>query len=377
VAIANAQASDADFAGALETSSSIGQDSKRAEAILSIISAQAGRRDFSGAAQAAAKLSYQPASYGHALLTIASGQTEAEQKPQALGTLGKALESASGITTCGLGSPLICRTELMTEIAMAQFHAGDAVAAEKTINLVQQSMAQAPQDERFLVVAQLAMAEQQLGHADRAKELLAGTPGTDFAPVPSGLQAVGEAAQTGDIKAMKGAAESISNPEQRSFAQFALANVYVEKGDAKGALDTLRSLKPLSRRAEFASELAKGLASKGKFSEADEALEVGMSAAEVEENETTMQELVAAGVQVRALAGDADGARTKAELIKEPEKHAEAVRNAAKALALKEKDDEVLKWSAAESSALIRANLLLGLADGIASQKPEDAKKAE
>src|SRR5205085_6400676 len=136
----------------------------------------------------------------------------------------------------------------------------------------------------------LAIAEQELGHADRAKELLAGMPGGQFAEAFSGLQAVGEAAQTGDVKAIKGAAESISNPEQRSFAQFALAGVYIEKGEGKAALDILRSLKPLSRRAEFASEMAQELAGKGKFSEADEALKIGMSAAEVEENETTMQE---------------------------------------------------------------------------------------
>ena len=61
--------------------------------------------------------------------------------------------------------------------------------------------------------------------------------------------------------------------------------------------------------------MAQELAGKGKFSEADEALKIGMSAAEVEENETTTQELSAAAVQVRASAGDADGARTKAELL--------------------------------------------------------------
>jgi hypothetical protein len=80
-------------------------------------------------------------------------------------------------------------------------------------------------------------------------------------------------------------------------------------------------------------------------------------------------------VQVHAEAGDADVVRAKAALIKNCERRAQAARNAAQILASKKKDEDVLKWSAAEESALAKANLLLGAAQGIAEQQPEGTKQ--
>jgi len=48
------------------------------------------------------------------------------------------------------------------------------------------------------------------------------------------------------------------------------------------------------------------------------------------------------------------------------------VRGAAQTLASKKKEQELLKWSAAEESALVKANLLLGAAEGIAAQEGEE-----
>ena len=196
-----------------------------------------------------------------------------------------------------------------------------------------------------------------------------------FGEVLSAMQQASQAAEKGDLASVRTAVEAISDPQQRSFGQLIMAEAYAGAGDAKSALDTLRTLKPLSQRAQFAGSVAQGLAQKGKFAEADEALKIGMAAAETEENDSELEELAAAAVQVHADAGDADATRAKAALIKNRERRAQAMRAAAQTLASKKKEQEVLKWSAAEQSAFVKANILLGAAKGIAAQEGDDKKQ--
>jgi hypothetical protein len=174
---------------------------------------------------------------------------------------------------------------------------------------------------------------------------------------------------------VRAAVEAITDPEQRSLGELILAQAYASAGDARSALDTLRALKPVSRRAQFAGSVAQALAQKGKFAESEEALQIGMAAAETEENDYAVEELLVAAVQVHAEAGDVDVTQTKAALIKNRERRAGAVRGAAQMLALKKKEQEVLKWSAAEESELVKANLLLGVAEGIAAQEGEEQRQ--
>jgi hypothetical protein len=376
-AIADAQAGNGDFAGALETAATIGGETTRSRAIIGVITAQAGAKDFAGALQSAGKVADQPAAYARALMEIADQQANANQKAQALALLGKALESASGVTSCSYETIEDCRTSLLSEIAIAQLRAGNAKAAQETLDLAQQGLSQASQEERFVSAAEIAAAEQEMGHSERAKELLSSMRGAvgEFAETMSAMQQASEAATKGDIASLRSAVDSISNPEQRGMAQLMMAQAYAQTGDAKSALDTLRVLKPLSQRAQFAGNVAQSLADKGKFTDAEEALKIGMSAAETEENDRAITELLNAGVQVYASAGDAEGARGKAELIKDRESRAAAARSAAKTLASKKKDAEMLKWSATETSVLVKVNILLGVAEGIASQDAQTSAK--
>jgi hypothetical protein len=207
--------------------------------------------------------------------------------------------------------------------------------------------------------------------------MLSNVPGMEgqVGEMMSAMQQVSQAAEKGDLASARNAVESISDPEQRSLGQLVMAQAYAQTGDAKSALDSLRTMKPLSRRAEFAGSIAEGLAQKGKFAEADEALKIGMVAAETEENDSAVEQLLASAVQVHAEAGDADVVRAKAGLIKNREVRARTVRGAAQTLASKKKEEAVLKWSAAEESTLVKANLLLGAAEGIAAQDTETESK--
>jgi len=325
--IARAQGSNQDFAGALETAASVGAEPKRAAVMLDVIGEQAGAKDFAGALRNAGKLTGQPAAYTGALVKIAEERTK-----------------------------------------------GDAASAQKTLELAEQGLAQSPQEERFASVAELVSAEQELGHPERVKELLSNMPGMEgqFGEVLSAMQQASQAAQKGDLVSVQTAVEAISDPQQRSFGELMMAEAYASTGDAKSALDTLRTLKPISQRAQFAGSVAQGLAQKGKFAEADEALKIGIAAAETEENDSELDELAVAAVQVHAEAGDADVTRAKTALIKNRGRRAQAVRQAAQTLASKKKDQEVLKWSAAEESAFVKANLLFGAAEGIAAQGGEE-----
>jgi hypothetical protein len=306
-------------------------------------------------------------------MAIAEAQIAASQKSDALKTLQSAQDEASKPGACE-ESAAICHVGLLSEIAKAQFQAGDPAAAEKTLKLAQQGLADAPEGERFGGAMQLAQAEEETGHSDRASELMATLPG-GISQQWLQMQKVSEAAQKGDLTAAREVADSIGNSQEKSFAQFALAAGYAESGDAKSALDTLRKLKPLSFRAKYSCVVATALAGKGKTEEAEEALKIGRAAAEVEEDEASLEELAAAAVQVRAEAGDADGARAKAELVKDQSSLAEALHIAASILAAKNQDGAVVSWAAAESSPLLKANLLLGAAEGIAAQKTENTAK--
>lgn len=376
-AIAHAQGANADFSGALETAASIGTESKHSDVVLDVIGQQAATKDFAGALQSAGKLTGEPAAYTGALVKIAEERIQANQKAEALELLGKALESSSGATNCNYETLQNCRMALLGQIATAQFHAGDAAAAQKTMELAEQGLAQSSEEERLASIAQLAEAEQELGHPERAKEMLSNVPGMDgqVGEMMSAMQQVSQSAEKGDLASVRNAVEAISDPQQRSFAQMVMAQAYAQTGDAKSALDTLRAMKPLSRRAELAGTVAEGLAQKGNFAEADEALKIGMAAAETEENDSVAEQLLASAVQVHAEAGDADAVRAKAALIKNREVRARTVRGAAQTLASKKKEEAVLKWSASEESALVKANLLLGAAEGIAAQEAETGNK--
>jgi hypothetical protein len=76
--------------------------------------------------------------------------------------------------------------------------------------------------------------------------------------------------------------------------------------------------------------LLRGWRRGGEFAEADEALRIGMVAADTEEDDSAAEELLVAAVQVYAEAGDVDATRTKALMIKNREKRAQAVRGAAR-----------------------------------------------
>ncbi len=365
--IVQAQAESGDISGALQAAAKIADGTNRSEAIQAVASAQANAHDFQGALQTASRLRDAPRSYVHALLAIAEAQIAASQKPDALKTLQSALEAASKPAACD-ESPAMCRVELYGEIARDQFQAGDPAAAEKTLKLAHQGLAEAPEGERFGGAIQLAQVEEETGHSDRANELLATLPG-GISQQWLQMWKAAEAAQKGDLTAAREAADSISDPQQKSFAQFAMAAGYAGSGDAKSALDTLRALKPISFRAKYSGVVATALASEGKTEEAEEALKIGRVAAEVEEDEAALQELAATAVQVRAEAGDADGARARAELVKDSASLAEALHRAASTLAAKNQDGAVVNWAAAQSSPLLKANLLLGAAEGIAAQK--------
>ena len=368
-----AQAESGDVSGALQAAAAIADESNRSEAIQAVAGVQANARDFQGAFRTAGQLRYSPASYAHALMAIADGQIAASQKSEALKTLQNAMEAASKPAAC-VESAAMCHVALFSEIAKAQFQAGDPTAAEKTLKLADQGLAEAPEGERFGGAVELAQAQEATGHSDRANELLATLPG-GLSQQWLQIQKVTEAARNGDMKAAREIADSISDPQQKSFAQLAMSAGYAESGDAKSALDTLRSLKPLSRRAEYSGVVATSLASKGKIAEADEALKIGQAAAEMAEDEAALQALAASAVQVRAEAGDADGARAKAEFVKDTASLAETLHTAASTLAAKNQDAAVLKWAAAQDSPLLKASLLLGAAEGVAAQKAADTLK--
>jgi len=371
--IVEAQAQSGDVSGALQAAATITDGASRSEAIQAVAVVQANARDFQGAFQTAGRLQDAPSAYIHALLVIAEAQIAASQKSDGLKTLQIAREVTSKPGACEQ-SAATCRVGLFSEIAKAQFRAGDSDAAEKTLKLAHQGLTDAPEGERFGEAIELAQAEEEMGHSDRANELLATLPG-GISQQWLQMQKVSEAAQKGDLAAARDVADSIGNSQEKSFAQFALAAGYAESGDAKGALDTLRKLKPLSFRAKYSCVVATALAGKGKTEEAEEALKIGRAAAEVEEDEASLEELAAAAVQVRAEAGDADGARAKAELVKDEASLAEALHTAASILAAKGQDGAVVSWAAAESSPLLKANLLLGAAEGIAAQKTENTAK--
>ncbi|HXY23281.1 MAG TPA: hypothetical protein VEI73_01415 [Candidatus Acidoferrum sp.] len=340
--IARAQESIQDFAGALETATSISAESKRASVIVDVIGAQAGAKDFAGALQNAGKLTGEPGAYTSALVKISEAKTKANQKTEALELLAKALESSSAVTTCNYEEMQGCRLSLLGQIAIAQFHAGDAATAQKTLELAEQGLAQSPQEERFASIAELVSAEEEFGHPERAKELFSNMPGMagQLGGVMATMEQVSQAAEKGDLAGVRTAVENISDPQQRYFGELMLTQAYASAGDAKSALDILRTLKPVSQRAQFAGSVAQELAQKGKSSEADEALKIGIAAAETEENDSLMEELLVAAVQVHAETGDANASQAKAALIKSREKRAQAALRAAQTLASKKKEQE-------------------------------------
>jgi len=120
---------------------------------------------------------------------------------------------------------------------------------------------------------------------------------------------------------------------------------------ARAAIDSLRSVKPLYQRAQAAMGTSQLTVANGKTGEAEEAIHIGLEVADTVQDENLRGMLLASKAHARAAAKDWEGARTAVEEITNG-----PLRTAA------------LSWATAEASPFSEASVLVSIAEALLHQ---------
>jgi hypothetical protein len=141
--------------------------------------------------------------------------------------------------------------------------------------------------------------------------------------------------------------------------------------DARAALDSLRGIKPLNQRAQAAMGISQMMMSKGKAPEAEEAIHIGLQAADTVQDENMRGALLASKAHALAAAKDWEGARATVEEITNAPQHTFALADIAFCAAEDGHAQLALSWATAEASPLSEASVLVSVAEALLHQSQQ------
>jgi hypothetical protein len=137
---------------------------------------------------------------------------------------------------------------------------------------------------------------------------------------------------------------------------------------ARAAIDSLRSIKPLYQRARAAMGTSQLMLANGKTGEAEEAIHIGLEAADTVQDENMRGMLLASKAHARAAAKDWEGARSTVEEITNGPQRTAALVDIAFCAAEEGHAQLALSWATAEASPFSEASVLVSIAEALLHQ---------
>jgi len=137
---------------------------------------------------------------------------------------------------------------------------------------------------------------------------------------------------------------------------------------ARAAIDSLRSVKPLYQRAQAAMGTSQLMVANGKTGEAEEAIHIGLEVADTVQDENLRGMLLASKAHARAAAKDWEGARTAVEEITNGPQRTAALVDIAFCAADEGQAQLALSWATAEASPFSEASVLVSIAEALLHQ---------
>lgn len=362
--IVAAQVRSGGIAAALDTTTAISTDDTRAAALLLIVQAQATSKDLDGAMRTAALIAAGRVESVQALVEIAKEQKHAGKRVEATQLLRRAAAAAANLMNSNEGAPE-CGLSVLAQIANEQESIGESTDAMKTLQLAEGHVPEADPGCRFGTTRYLQSEDE--GRPEALQNEIA-----EFRErlVPSTGLAGNEEQNEEDSSSAEGT-EADSNLQAPPMQRRQLAQnqqLTLTREQARATIDSLRSVKPLYQRAQAAMGTSQLMLVNGKTGEAEEAIRIGLEAADTVQDENLRGMLLASKAHARAAAKDWEGARTTVEEIAIGPQRTAALVDIAFCAAGDGQAQLALSWATAEASPFSEASVLVSIAEALLHQ---------
>jgi hypothetical protein len=362
--IVAAQLRSGEFGAALETATAISTDNVQAAALLLIVQAQAKSKDLDGAMRTAALIAAGRVESVQALVEVAKEHKHAGKRGEATQLLRRAAAAATNLMNSNDGSP-VCGLSVLAQIANEQENIGESADAVKTLRLAEGRVPEADPDCRFGTTPYLQNGND--GRPEALQNEIAELRGGLF---PSaGLERNEEQNEEDSSSAEGSAADSTLATAPIQLQQLAQnQQPTFTREQARAALDSLRTVKPLYQRAQAAMGTSQLMVAHGKTGEAEEAIHIGLEVADTVQDENLRGMLLASKAHARAAAKDWEGARAAVEEIVNASQRTAALVDIAFCATEEGHAQLALSWATAEASPLSEARILVSVAEALLHQ---------
>lgn len=356
-----AQVNGGQIAAALETAAAISSEDAKAGALLRIVEGRAKSGEFDAAMQTAGRIAPGRIESALALVEVAQQQKAAGKRGEAAQLLRRAATAAAGLANSNAGDP-DCGLAVLTQIANEQESMGDSKEAVTTLQLAEGHVPEADPGCRLGAARYL-----QDGDEERPEALQNAVAGFRERLVPSEGSAGSEDQSDGDSSNSEDNAPNPAVDASLLQLQQAAQNQQqkLTREQAQAALDALRTVKPLYLRARAAMNTSQLMMQAGKASEAQEAIGIGLEAADTIQDETLRTMVLVWKAHLRAAAKDWDGARSAVEEIANGPQRTAALADIAFSAAEDGHAQLALSWGTAEASPFSEASVLVSIAEAL------------
>jgi tetratricopeptide (TPR) repeat protein len=359
--IVAAQLRSGAIAAGMETATAISTNDTRAAALLLIVQAQANSKDVNGAMQTAGLIAAGRVESAQALVEVAKEQKHEGKRSDAMQLLRRAAATAASLINSNEEAPE-CGLSVLAQIANEQESMGESTEAVKTLRLAESRAPEADPGCRFGTT-------RYLQNEDSGRPQALQNEITQFRErlVPSNGLAENEEQNEEDSSSTEGTGELQTTPIQRQQLTQNQQPPFTRE-QAREAIDTLRSVKPLYQRARAAVGTSQLMLANGKTGEAEEAIQVGLEVADTIQDENLRGMLLASKAHARAAAKDWEGARTAVEEIANGPQRTAALVDIAFCAAEEGQAQLALSWATAEASPFSEASVLVSIAEALLHQ---------
>jgi hypothetical protein len=362
--IVAAQLRNGELAAALETAAAISADNPQAAAYLLIVQDQAKSEDFEGAMRTASLIPGGRVESVQALVEVAKEQNRVGKRAESAQLLRRAAAAAANLVSSNDGTPA-CALSILAQIAKEQDSIGESTEAAKTLRLAEAFLPEADQGCRFETNTSLQDEDEahpgalQNEIAQFRERLVPSTEsaGTEDQNDEDSSSSEGSVADSGSVAPLMQLQQLGQNQQPTLTREQALA-----------ALDLLRSVKPLYKRAQAAMGTTQLMLASGKTGEAEEAIHIGMEVADTVQDENLRGTLLASQAHARAAAKDWEGARASVQEIASAPQRTAALVDIAFSAAEEGHAQLALSWAAAEVSPVSEARVLVSIAEALLHQ---------
>jgi hypothetical protein len=368
--IVDAQLRSGEFAAALQTASAISTDDAQAPALLLIVQAQAKSKDLDGALRTAALIASGRIESVQALLEVAKEQKRLGKPAEATQLLRRAAAEAANLRNSEEGA-LECGLSVLAQIANEQERMGESAEAAKTLRLAEAAIPEANPGCTYGTFNSLKNDGQE--RPEPAQNQI-----TEFRekllPAAGLVETTEQSEEAEDSSsAEESDPDSVSTPPPPEVQQLAQdQQTALTPQQARVVLDWLRTVKPLNFRARVAIYMSQTLLAKGKTSEAEAAIHIGLEAADTVQDERMRGTLLTFVAHTRAVAKNWEGARASVEEILNAPQRTAALADIAYCAAEGGQTQLALSWATAEASPLSHASILVSVAEALLQRPQQD-----